>query len=458
MRSFELKPSHDNLLNTLVNDSIGRNKDVFLFADIINSISDACSIALDGSWGSGKTFFVKQTKMLLEAHNPFVNVLNDDDRAIIISACTFRKDVDFEPQVCVYYDAWENDNDNEPILSLIYSIVSSINADYAFSNNTTFLQQAAAVLEFFTGKNWEAVVNSFKGESPFEEIIKARGIQSEIKEFLDSLLSERGNRLVVFIDELDRCKPSFAVKLLERIKHYFDNDRITFVFSINTLELQHTIKKHYGERFDACKYLDRFFDLRISIPKPNMTKFYQNVELLSDSYTYDRICADVIERYNFSLREIAKFVRLTKLAAYEPTHHSETFSFHFADGRALQFCLLYIVPLLIGLKVYNRDVYERFVGGEDSSPLINLLAQKDVYWFEHLWAFDETPGKDEAGKLFVPFEKKLAAVYDALFVTKFDACSSCVNIGQYAFSQATRDELFNVVNLLSKYTTIGEDS
>ena len=119
MRSFELKPSHDNLLNTLVNDSIGRNKDVFLFADIINSISDACSIALDGSWGSGKTFFVKQTKMLLEAHNPFVNVLNDDDRATIISACTFRKDVDFEPQVCVYYDAWENDNDNEP-MPLLY--------------------------------------------------------------------------------------------------------------------------------------------------------------------------------------------------------------------------------------------------------------------------------------------------------------------------------------------------
>ena len=49
---------------------------------------------------------------------------------------------------------------------------------------------------------------------------------------------KKGNRLIIMVDELDRCKPSYAVKLLERIKHYFTNDRITFVFSVNTYELE----------------------------------------------------------------------------------------------------------------------------------------------------------------------------------------------------------------------------
>ena len=66
------------------------------------------------------------------------------------------------------------------------------------------------------------------------------------------------------IDKSDRCKPTFAVHLLEQIKHYIFDDRITFVFSINLEQLQHTIKQYYGADFDSCRYLDRFFDLRIS--------------------------------------------------------------------------------------------------------------------------------------------------------------------------------------------------
>lgn len=97
-----------------------------------------------------------------------------------------------------------------------------------------------------------------------------KDIHAQIEELLASLLAERGNRLVIFIDELDRCKPTFAIQLLERIKHYFSNDQITFVFSVNTTELQHTIKQYYGTDFNATRYLDRFFDFRIDLPPANM--------------------------------------------------------------------------------------------------------------------------------------------------------------------------------------------
>lgn len=458
MKSLELKPTHENLLNTLLHDTIGRNKDIWMFVNIINSISDACSIALDGSWGSGKTFFVKQTKMLLDANNPFIKSMSEDDCETIKLACNFKQEIDFEPQVSVYYDAWENDNDSEPILSLIYSIVKSIDTDFAFSNNTTFIQKAAAVLEFFTDKNWQGVIDSFKGESPFEEIKKNKEIQSEIKEFLDTLLIERGNRLVVFIDELDRCKPSFAVKLLERIKHYFDNDRITFVFSINTLELQHTIKKHYGDNFDACKYLDRFFDLRVAVPKPDMSKFYNSIDFNNSNYVFDSMCDRIIEKYNFSLREIAKFIRLTKMAAYDPTHESKKFDFSFPNGRALRFGLMYIVPLMIGLNVHNRETYEQFISGKNYEPLLNLLSSEDTYFYREFLSENETFDEDESGKTLVAFEDKLIAVYNALFATNYTGVNNSVNIGNYSFGKVTRETLFKTVSLLSTYTNLYSES
>lgn len=103
-----------------------------------------------------------------------------------------------------------------------------------------------------------ALLNLAKATDPLAKIREQRNIHEQISEFFSSLLKERGNRLVILIDELDRCKPSYAACLLERIKHFFNNDSVTFVFSVNLSELQHTIKQHYGRDFDAYRYLGRF--------------------------------------------------------------------------------------------------------------------------------------------------------------------------------------------------------
>ena len=148
---------------------------------------------------------------------------------------------------------------------------------------------------------------------------------------------ERGNRLVVFIDELDRCKPSYAVQLLERIKHYLCDDGITFVFSVNLEELQHTIKHYYGEVFDACRYLDRFFDMRISLPPAEKNAFYREIGLES-SYILEKVCRKLIEVYNMELREATRFYRQVKTAAYEPTHESRKWDFSFSMEELDSFC------------------------------------------------------------------------------------------------------------------------
>lgn len=259
MKSLELKPTYENLIETLKDDAISRNENIFNFVNILNSIDDSCSIALDGGWGSGKTFFVKQVKLVLEAHNDFITISNKDDKEIIkkLYSC-FPKLQEIEPQMCVYYDAWENDNDDDPIMSLIYTIMKSVKECVVLEKNLSIPKAAASILEFFTNKRWSNLVENLKGNSPLKEINTSKTVEEHVKEFLDELFKEHGNRLIVFVDELDRCKPSYAVKVLERIKHYFTNDRITFVFSINTSELQHTIRKHYGNDFNADRYLDRF--------------------------------------------------------------------------------------------------------------------------------------------------------------------------------------------------------
>lgn len=454
MKSYELQPTYENLLNTYLNDTIARDIDVFRFVQILNCIDGSRSIALDGGWGSGKTFFVKQAKMIMDAHNDFIASCNDTDKEKIKNLWAQRVGNKFEelqPQVSVYYDSWENDNDEDPVLSLVYSILQSVESDYSLKKGSDCIQIAANILEFFSGKKWAQLINSFKSDNPLQELKKEKGIQEMIKEFLDSLLSEKGNRLVVFIDELDRCKPSYAVRLLERIKHYFSNDRITYVFSININELQHTIKQYYGADFNASRYLDRFFDLRISLPPVDLKRYYQSLNFNWSYYTYDVVCDAVIKAYHFELREIAKYLRLAKIAAYEPTHDSNKYNFSFPEERGLQFGLMYIVPIMIGLKICDSHRYSDFVEGRDYSPLLEVSDYLKDGYFDRLLSNAESFSENGEGKTVVSLDSKLKELYNALFVTNYDNGTYEVNLGKYSFERSTKETLIRTASLLSDF-------
>lgn len=454
MKSYELQPTYENLLNTYLNDTIARDIDVFRFVEILNSIDDSCSIALDGGWGSGKTFFVKQVKMVMDAHNDFIVSDDDTDRKKIKGMWTQHhnnQSAELQTQVSVYYDSWENDNDEDPVLSLVYSILQSVESDYSFKKGIDCLQFAANILEFFSGKKWTQLINSFKSEDPLQELKKEKGIQEIIKEFLDSLLLEKGNRLVVFIDELDRCKPSYAVRLLERIKHYFSNDRITYVFSVNINELQHTIKQYYGADFNASKYLDRFFDLRISLPPADLKRYYQSLNFNCSHYRYDIVCDAVIKAYHFELREIAKYLRLTKIAAYEPTHDSKKYDFSFSDELGLKYGLMYVVPIMIGLKICDSRRYSDFINGKDYTPLLEVSdCLKDGY-FDWLLSKTESFKENDEGKTVVSLDVKIKELYKALFATNFDSGTYVTNVGEYSFERSTKETLIRTTSLLSNY-------
>lgn len=460
MKSIELQPSKENLLRTFEQDAIERNIDIYRFVNLLNAIEDNCSIALDGAWGSGKTFFVKQAKMVLDAYNEFIGNHDTAESASIRSRFQTMQPrgqdgaMDIPPQVSVYYDAWSNDNDIDPMLSLVYEILQTVNTDYSFKKSADCLKIAATIADFFTGKKVTNLVEAFTQTDRLAALKEQKGIHTLISDFLESLLAEQGNRLVIFVDELDRCKPSYAVQLLERIKHYFSNERVTFVFSINTNELQHTIERYYGDNFDSCKYLDRFFDLKLSLPPINLDRYFNFIGFNDSHYTYDVVSGIVIRHFHFEMREIAKYVRLTRIAGYSVSRDNRRFSF--SDGQGLQFCILYLVPILIGLKISNTSRFAAFINGKDSLPMIEIMGSGEFAMSicSQLLNHNESYTESTNGKPYtlVRLEDKLNVVYDALFINKYEGSEYRKQIGELSFDKASRAHLLRIVGLLSDFT------
>lgn len=458
MKTLEIQPTQENVKKMFINDAIDRNSDVIRFCNILNSIEGCYSIALDGKWGSGKTFFIKQVKMVLDAYNTCIcTPLEESDANQIKKALAQIKiapnnGFEFQPHVAVYYDAWANDNDEDPILSLIYAILQSADTDFKIGRKREILKIVSSIGDFFTGKRISSFLDEIKGEDPLILVKSEKSIHKMMNEFFDKLLFEHGNRLVIFIDELDRCKPSYAIQLLERVKHYFGDERVTFVFSINSEQLQHTIKRYYGEQFNASGYLDRFFDLRMSLPPANMEKFYKIIAFSGKDYVYDEICHLVIESYHFEMRQIARFIHLAKIAAYKPTHENEI-RYPFVNGRTLQFSLMYIVPIMIGLRIYDESVYTDFVSGKNGSPLFDFYYGdiSDFTYARELLGANETYNKNNVDKeaILVSVKDKLKDLYEAIFVQDYSGNIRFRTIGNLNFNSSIKRFIMRIVSLLS---------
>lgn len=157
--------------------------------------------------------------------------------------------------------------------------------------------------------------------------------------------------------------------MLERIKHYFDDDRIIFVFSTDLSQLTHTIKKFYGEGYDSCRYLNRFFDLRLKLPEVNLEKYYNcsNINFFNEGTTINIVCKVIIKNYNLSLRQINKFYKLLKISTFNVFNTPEENLF------AIRRYVSLVNPLIIVLNIVDINKYNNFINGSDLRPLIELL-------------------------------------------------------------------------------------
>lgn len=458
MKSLDLTPTNENVYNSLINDSVGRGEFVRQFVKMLNAIEDNCTIALEGNWGSGKTFFVKQVKMVLDAHNPNYQPVNgfltEERRKVIKEKCSeFNAEdgsTELKPQLCVYYDAWQNDNDEDPILSLVYSIVKEIGSEFSFNKKST-LDICGELIKLVCDKDISKLIKVLKGKNALDRIRKTKDEADKVSEFLQSLLPEVGERLIVFVDELDRCKPSYAVKLLERIKHYFLDEEITFVFSVNINELQHTIKKHYGSDFDATRYLDRFFDLRATLPKFDLEKYYANIGFELNEKIFNYVCASVINKYQFEMRNIAKYIRLAKIAVPKSVRKGDML--FVPEKRASFIYNTYIIPIMIGLKLTDAKRFENFVNGKDCTPLLDFQKCFSMGCFADL-AFERY--EKSSNDIAAAIEKKIKEIYDAIFVEKYEDESYRL-IGDMYFDKKTKNSVMCIAGLMSSSASFDEE-
>lgn len=448
MRSLELLPTEQNLLSTYKNDSIGRNHLLHRFIDLVDKIEDSCVIALDNQWGSGKTFFIKQAKLILDSANIYTKNIADETKSEIKNTWKNyhnNKELELQLHVTTYYDAWEHDDDEDPLLSLVYEMYKTVESNYSFTTSPNCLKFIGSIIDACSSIKVSTIIDTLQSGKDLLGTVKSnRGLREEIEAFFDELIIEKGDRLVVFIDELDRCKPSYAVKLLERIKHYFCNDRITFIISVNSIELQNTIKQFYGPSFDSCRYLDRFFDLRTSLPKPDLDKFYNYIGFQCRYDYYSTVTDSVIREFDFELREITRFIKLIKIAGSGPLEKGWSTGLYGNLGALV----LSVVPIMIGVKMFNTQMYSDFIQGKSPDLYVTVMNKPNIEdWFaKELLSNNETYSNSTETCIRVKYTDKLLEVYNAIFNS-----SGTVNIGSIMVSEYAKKHIENAASLLSDF-------
>lgn len=371
--THEIQPTDENIVDSLKSDTFGRYRYLDRFLRFIDLIDYPCVIAIDGQWGSGKTFFVKQAIKILEQENPEITPQNE--RTVRLPGA-YNQDLQ-RTYLPVYYDAWKNDNVNDPLLSILHTIATTphIFKTDAFKKQVPFLKKAARFVDMFCDTGIADFYDTKEEDHLFSAIESLQDFDDEVHTFMSDCIREKANKLVIFIDELDRCRPSFAVQLLERIKHYFSVENVIFVLSINSAELVNTVKAVYGQNFDGYRYLDRFIDFKMELPKFDTETYLTSIGFdRSYSMVSYSVLLYVIEHYGLSVRETEKYCRLVKAACGRYLHKNElTTSSHYETVFFGAF-----LPIMIGLKMTDIVLYREFVNGENAEPLTTAIV-KDEY-------------------------------------------------------------------------------
>lgn len=195
-------------------------------------------------------------------------------------------------------------------------------------------------------------------------------MDSQVHSFLDYICEGQYDKLVIFIDELDRCKPSFAVELLEIIKHYFNHDKLIFVLSTNLKEFQYCIKHYYGEGFDGWKYLDRFIDIRITLPKITVEEYCKYLWNNLNNDRIDDLAICCAKHFGLTLREIERYNYLVKISiqkAIEKRHKTNAFIEDF------QYLYTFWIPIILAVKFHSGKEYSDFIAGKKYSLIMSLM-------------------------------------------------------------------------------------
>lgn len=286
-----MKIRHEDIIidekEPFANCKLAREQYATVLTGIVNAYKDGFVMGINNEWGGGKTTFVKM----------------------------WQKHLEIDGFKTIYFNAWENDFDTNPLVAIMAELEglskdndevfkSVVEKGAVFAKNIAPALIKAALAKYVDSEVLlESIVGAAKSATEiFEDEIKEHNKKKDtIKDFKEKLeeyvSSVSPNKPLIFIiDELDRCRPDYAVEVLENVKHLFSIKGITFVLSIDKAHLASSIRGYYGsEKINTDEYLRRFIDLEYSLPEPEPKLF---IEYLYEYYGFDELSSLVNDEYS----------------------------------------------------------------------------------------------------------------------------------------------------------------
>jgi DNA polymerase III delta prime subunit len=364
-----------------------------MLSKLAKTISQPYVLSISSPWGTGKTTFIKMwSELLKKEHHP-----------------------------CIYFNAWENDFTDNPFISFVSEINSFIEKEFKEDDpvRSNFKKAKEKAGRFFKKASPLALKiltrNAIKETDDFIDLFNfSTDDENEVSNFLSKLLEleiddydkkkesikgfkkylirfnksllekdEFESPLFVFIDEIDRCRPTFALELLENIKHIFDIEEVIFILAVDRKQLSSSIKTLYGKDMDTDGYLRRFIDLEFNLPEPSFidySKFLYEHYKMGETHLFSDGVSDYnasklsyfFEIFNFSLRKQNQFAsRLNCILRYDLNSN------------------INLLIFLLALKFYDEKLYYGILHRNIDKEIIIALLNKDFLFRQEYRDLDD---------------------------------------------------------------------
>lgn len=333
------------------NDLLGREQSITDLSKLVENQKEPLVLSINADWGAGKTTFVQ----LWKAHLKKQEIKS------------------------IYFNAWEDDFSDEPLVAILGELNAYISgSSNELKNNFEKTKKIASkVIPTLMKLGANIATAGIAGEAT-EKTTKAlidnyqanKNDLQKLKESIAEVLKaiNPNKPFVIFIDELDRCKPLYAIELLERIKHIFDIERLIFVLSMDKNNLAKSIQSQYGN-IDTDNYLRRFIHLEYPLKNPSVDKFcevsfqqFNFANILRSKNANNNYCSydtDLIQKlsisFGLSLRQIEQiFIKLHIFLKTMPLNFYQPQPF-----------LVFI--LFECLKSHDKQLYDDFLAGKSTA-------------------------------------------------------------------------------------------
>lgn len=357
---------------TYVNDELQRTELVRELCDDLQQQAGPHVYMINGEWGSGKTFFLRLCEQQLE----------ESSKA--------------RPHV-VQFNAWRDSYLKNPLLDLTYCLSAAISRESTRSlrrhARTAARQMMLSVNSVVAGKTLGLVnIRGLLGISnPWRD---ADQHLSNFKNDLEDIARRR--KLILLIDELDRCEPLYALQVMEQVHHIFEVPNVNVVLAINQHAFEQSIQQMYGPDYDAERYIRRFVHTVLQLPNPPTRSITELIKkrVITPVGTTDPILKEVWDPYRMltvavsspgrSIRDTDDAVRLMQdisdeiLSLYEQRNLSLQ---HLSIEQFISYA-----GLLIALRLISPQSYKLLVQQPTSGlPVWHNMQDHLNGWFGHMY-------------------------------------------------------------------------